>query len=298
MTDLRLREATGSPVGQLFARSDQAAALSWGNAPSQFAVSEEFRRTLAVDDVETWVDCSLLQHPFFKVFLDGMQVPVRLVASPRSVAGQSVNGFIDSEKTRDIFAQGGTLMLCNMHEWHPPCRDLCRTLTGLLVAEVKATAFYSPAGCQGLLTHRDDAHVFVAQLDGEKRWSVFDLPSNPRARRIGTVDQAECGPEQVVNLRPGDGLYLPPYAAHHARAQPTSSSLHLSIHVREPRGRDVVDTAIDAVMTTEMQRAELSGNAAARAATVADILTFVAQRLTQLDPADVVAVIEDRVTGK
>ncbi|MGW4350764.1 JmjC domain-containing protein [Nocardia sp. NPDC004582] len=261
-------------------------------------MSEEFRRALAVDDVETWVDCSLLQHPFFKVFLDGMQVPARLVASPRSVAGQSVNGFIDSDKTRGVFAEGGTLMLCNMHEWHAPCRDLCRALTELLVAEVKATAFYSPAGCQGLLTHRDDAHVFVAQLHGEKRWSVFDVPSDPRSRRVGTVDLAECGQEQVVTLRPGDGLYLPPYAPHHARAQPAASSLHLSVHVREPRGRDVVDTAIDKVLTAEMQRAELSGDAAARAADVRDILAFVAQRLTQLDPAKVVAAIEQQVTGK
>jgi ribosomal protein L16 Arg81 hydroxylase len=289
------REATG--VERLFATTERAAALSWGAEPFLFTASEPFSHALRVDDVEGWLDCSLLQHPFFKVFLDGQQVPARLVASPRSVAGQTVTGMIDGEKTRSIFTQGGTLMLCNMHEWHPPCRELCRSLTETLVAEVKATAFYSPPGCQGLHNHRDDAHVFVAQLGGKKQWSVFDVPSDPRSRRIGHVDPSECGRATEVTLGPGDGLYLPPYAAHHARALPGSSSLHLSIHVREPRARDVVDTAIDEVLTAEEQRAEITGDAISRAAQVGHLLALVAQRLTELDPTDLVAAIERRMTG-
>lgn len=307
MTYARLRETAGMyeveterrpGAAQLFANTEQAASLSWGNAPLQFAVSEMFRRTLDVGVVQGWLDCSLLQHPFFKVFLDGKQVPVRLVASPRSVAGQSVTGLIDGDKMRSVFAQGGTLMLCNMHEWHAHCRDLCKSLAETLIAEVKATAFYSPAGCQGLVTHRDDAHVFVAQLSGEKRWSVFDVPSGSQSRRTGSVDPTECGQQKVVTLGIGDGLYLPPYAAHHACALPSSSSLHLSIHVREPRTRDVVDLAIDQVLTAETQRAEIAGNAAARAAQVGEILKSVADRLTDLDPAEVVAAIEKRVIGR
>ena len=239
--------------------------------------------------------CSTLS---FKMFLDGRQVPVRLLASPRTVAGQSVNGMIDADKVRGVFAEGGTLMLCNMHEWHAPCRDLCRSLAETLGAEVKATAFYSPAGCRGLDTHRDDAHVFVAQLSGSKRWSVFDVPSDPRARRIGRVERAELGRETVVTLESGDGLYLPPYAAHHAQAMPSSSSLHLSVHIREPRAREVVDAAIDEVLPPALQRAELSGDAAARAAQVGDILQSVGRRLLELDPAVLVAAIERRITGR
>jgi ribosomal protein L16 Arg81 hydroxylase len=297
-TGLVEADAKGPPFAQLFATTNQAVALSWGAEPMQFAVSEEFRRTLDIDDVEGWLDCSLLQHPFFKVLLADQQVPIRLVASPRSVAGQSVTGMIDGEKFREVFAQGGTLMLCNMHEWHAPCRELSRSLTKALVAEVKATAFYSPPGCRGLATHRDDAHVFVAQLDGEKQWSIFDRPADGQSRRIGAVEATACGQERVVTLSPGDGLYLPPFVAHHARALPSSSSLHMSIHVREPRGRDVVDVAIDEVLTAEMQQAEISGTAGERAAQVGGVLKRVAERLTELDPAAVVAAIERRMTSR
>jgi ribosomal protein L16 Arg81 hydroxylase len=304
VTYASLRETTGSAeteidgpafAQQLFATKEQAAALPWGAAPLQFTVSEQVRQTLNVDQVEGWLDCSLLQHPFFKVFLADKQVPVRLVASPRSVAGQMVTGLIDGEKFRGVFAQGGTLMLCNMHEWHAPCRDLCRSLSERVVAEVKATAFYSPPGCRGLATHRDDAHVFVAQLSGGKRWSVYDVPSDLQSRRIGRVEPAECGRERVVVLQPGDGLYLPPYAAHHAYALPSSGSLHLSIHLREPRARDVVDIAIDEVLALEAQRAEVSGNVAERVAQVGEILKLLAERLTELDPRQLVAAIDRRV---
>jgi ribosomal protein L16 Arg81 hydroxylase len=290
-----LRETTGAE--HLFATAAQAAALAWGDAPLQFTVSETFRRTLGVDDIEGWLDCSLLHHPFFKVFLADQQVPIRFVASPRTVGGQVVTGYIDGEKTRSAFAEGATLMLCNMHEWHAPCRQLCRSLAETLVADVRATAFYSPAGCRGLPTHRDDAHVFVAQLSGEKRWSVFDLPSDPRSRRVGRAEPGDCGHERLIGLRPGDGLYLPPYAAHHAYALPTSNSLHLSIAVREPVGRDVVDIAMNEILAEEAQRAEISGNTAARAAQVGDILRSMAERLIGLDPAELVAAIEKRVTG-
>jgi hypothetical protein len=291
-----LLKTTGAE--RLFATEQQAAGLPWGIASMRFDLSERFRYALAVDDVEGWLDCSLLQHPFFKMFLDGQQVPVRLLASPRSVAGQSVNGMMDGHKVRNVFADGGTLMLCNMHEWHAPCRELCRSLTETLVAEVKATAFYSPAGCQGLDTHRDDAHVFVGQLSGAKRWSVFDAPSDPRFRQIGSVSVADCGAETTLTLREGDGLYLPPYAPHRACSVSSASSLHLSIHVREPRARDVVDDAIDRVMSAQLQRAEVGGDAAERAAQIGDILRSVGGRLLELDPAELVEAIEQRINGR
>ena len=275
--------------GELFKSSDQAGSLEWGRAAMEFAAAKKFRRSLDVDVVEGWLDCSLLQHPFLKVFLDGRQVPVRLFASPRSVKGQAVPGFVDAAKTRGMFADGATLMFCNLHEWHAPCRDLCRSLTEKLAAEVKATAFHSPPGCQGLNTHRDDAHVFIAQIAGKKQWSVFDVASDPGARRNGAVDPEVCGDARVVTLGPGDGLYLPPYAAHHAQALPSSSSLHLSIAVREPVTRDVIDIAINQVLSADAQRVELCGDAVAREARVREILKLLADRLIELDPREVVA---------
>lgn len=289
------REVIGAQ--RLFATAEQAAAVSWGIAPMRYSVSEPVMDALSVDEVEDWLECSLLQHPFFKMFLDGRQVPVRLLASPRFVAGQAVNGMIDADKVRGVFAEGGTLMLCNMHEWHAPCRDLCRSLAEALGAEVKATAFYSPAGCRGLDTHCDDAHVFVAQLSGSKRWSVFDVPSDPRSRRIGRVPADGCGAETTLTLRAGEGLYLPPYAPHHACAVPRASSLHLSIHVREPRARDVVDDAIDRVMSAQLQCTEISGDAGQRADQIAEILRSVGRRLLELEPAEVAEAVERRLTG-
>ena len=287
-------ELDGAGCAELFKNAEQATSLQWGCAPARFAASKTFRRAIGVDVIEGWLDCSLLQHPFLKVFLDGRQLPAPVFASTRFVAGQTVTGFVDALKTRAAFAEGATLMFCNLHEWHAPCRDLCRSLTESLLAEVKATAFYSPAGCQGLGTHRDDAHVFVAQIAGQKQWSVCDVATDPNSRRHGPVDARVCGPAQVITLGPGDGLYLPPYAAHHATALPSSDSLHLSIAVREPVSRDAVDVAVSQVLSAAAQRVELAGDAGARATQVRALLKSLAEELIDLDPDEVVAALAAR----
>lgn len=60
----------------------------------------------------------------------------------------------------------------------------------------------------------------------------------------------------------------------------------------------MVDDAIDRVMSAPMQRAEITGDAAARADQVADILQSVGRRLVELDPATLVAAIERRIAGR
>ena len=105
-------ELDGAVCAELFKNAEQATSLQWGCAPATFAASKTFRRAIGVDVIEGWLDCSLLQHPFLKVFLDGRQLPAPALASTRSVAGQTVTGFVDALKTRAAFAEGATLMFC------------------------------------------------------------------------------------------------------------------------------------------------------------------------------------------
>ena len=84
-------------------------------------------------------------------------------------------------------------MLYKMIEW-PRHAVTCRSLAETLVAEVKATAFYSPAGCQGLDTHRDDAHVFVAQL-ARPRAGRYSMARQVRGFDDRRAAAADCGAE-------------------------------------------------------------------------------------------------------
>lgn len=76
------REVIGAQ--RLFATAEQAAAVSWGIAAMRYCVSEPVMDALSVDEVEGWLECSLLQHPFFQ------DVP-RRAASSGSPAGITEN---------------------------------------------------------------------------------------------------------------------------------------------------------------------------------------------------------------
>lgn len=107
--------------------------------------------------------------------------------------------------------------------------------------------YYSPDG-QGFNWHYDSQHVFVLQLEGDKRWQFtngiafsdppFNLPlevlHQPDAvdalARLGirvTVPSEASTHEEV--LRSGDVLYLPPGTWHRAFARGRSFALSLTL---------------------------------------------------------------------
>jgi uncharacterized RmlC-like cupin family protein len=206
----------GKRLAPLFHRPARARALAWGRAPLAFAPSRALRRLIAAAEVDGWLDCSLLHHPFFSMVRGGKPLLLSQVSSSRTVAGQTAPGCIDGKKVRRWMERGATLMVGNLHEWHAPSQRFCRTLAGGSSWKVGAAVFWTAAGSRGLRPHFDDAHVFVAQIAGAKRWSLYD-------RRRGV--------ESVVELRPGDGLYVPEGFVHGTEAL-AEASLHVSVTFR------------------------------------------------------------------
>lgn len=113
--------------------------------------------------------------------------------------------------------------------------------------DVLVNAYYSPDG-QGFNWHYDSQHVFILQLEGEKRWQFsngtaldgppFGLPlelvHQPGAAealsQLGlrlTVPSDASTLEEV--LAPGDVLYLPPGTWHRAFARGRSFALSLTL---------------------------------------------------------------------
>ncbi|MFE7801970.1 JmjC domain-containing protein [Nocardia sp. NPDC057440] len=56
----------------------------------------------------------------------------------------------------------------------PRIQDLCRCLGRQISARFQVNAYLTPRSSQGFATHCDTHDVFVLQIAGTKRWSVFD----------------------------------------------------------------------------------------------------------------------------
>ena len=96
-----------------------------------------------------------------------------------------------------------------------------------------ANVYLTPPGSQGFAPHYDDIEAFVLQLEGKKRWRLYDprsadevLPRNSSAN-FEQSDLGECILDAV--LEPGDLLYFPRGVIHQAVTQDENHSLHVTV---------------------------------------------------------------------
>jgi ribosomal protein L16 Arg81 hydroxylase len=147
-------------------------------------------------------------------------------------------------KALDAFHEGSTIFLGSLHQRWAPVAKLCRDVEVELCHLVGATAVLSPKGAQGLSSHYDAADVFVIQLEGEKKWQIFQpLCHLPLEGRALSDAELEGVPAQVVHLRQGDVMYVPRGLPHYAFTS-EHNSLHLSLYVNAIRWKDLLQQAL------------------------------------------------------
>ncbi|WP_349357921.1 JmjC domain-containing protein [Stappia sp.] len=111
----------------------------------------------------------------------------------------------------DRLAEGCTLILNGMDTMSVPVARAARAIEAEFGGKVAANGFLTPTEQQGFLAHFDTHDVFILQLEGTKRWPLFDQRIElPIDRQIHLIDQASVGaPSAVFDLEPGDLLYVP-----------------------------------------------------------------------------------------
>ena len=124
-----------------------------------------------------------------------------------------------------------------------PLDQLARALEMLLHQPVTTSAFWSRGGMRAPV-HFDDHDLLVVQLRGEKRWYISRKPSelNNAWRGIPGAPQ-ELGPHEIVDVRPGDVLYLPRGTLHSVDS--ASPSLHVAVGFTPLTVREALIAAID-----------------------------------------------------
>jgi hypothetical protein len=139
----------------------------------------------------------------------------------------------------DRLADGCTLILNGMDTMSVPVARAARAIEAEFGGKVAANGFLTPADQQGFLAHFDTHDVFILQLEGGKRWPLFDQRLElPIDRQIHLIDQASVGePTAVFDLEPGDLLYVPRGLVHGPHTL-EGHSLHLTMGFRPMRWVD------------------------------------------------------------
>ena len=140
-------------------------------------------------------------------------------------------------------ALGWTVRIPEVRSLTPGLALFIRALEVVLHQPVEAAVFWSRGDGQAQV-HYDEYDIIVIQLVGSKRWFInTDPPPLPNPWRGVAEGPPALDPHRVVEVGPGDLLYLPCGTAH--RVDALSDSIHLSIGFRPLTLREAVIAALD-----------------------------------------------------
>lgn len=162
-----------------------------------------------------------------------------VIASGTGSRGQEfhdMRNVMDAKAVTEAIQSGASLRLFNIHRRFPEVDAARRSLAGIFGAYCFVNGYLTPCDRQGFNPHYDAHEVFILQVSGRKRWTVFhsqpDDPALPLRHQKFDSARHRAGEEiETFNVGPGDVLYIPRGRFHAARALDDVGSFHLTFGV-------------------------------------------------------------------
>jgi hypothetical protein len=159
----------------------------------------------------------------------------------------SLTDITDSEifrqRIEQFHARNYSVRFPELRPLSPALDRLARAFEVVFHQPVTASAFWSRGGMRAPV-HSDDHDLIVLQLRGTKRWYVSNKPSELNntwktiPKHAATLDS-----HAVIDLMPGDRLYLPRGTLH--TVDSNEESVHLSIGFTPLTVREALIAAVD-----------------------------------------------------
>jgi hypothetical protein len=146
----------------------------------------------------------------------------------------------------DAFRNGKSIIVELRRLW-PQVDRLTRSFEQSFQRGASAELYLTPPHAQAFDVHFDLVDVFMLQLGGSKRWSVYepvtDTPSPARLEDSNCADMVG-NPKWVFEVRAGDLLYIP-YGFPHQGLTSDESSLHITFGVKRLHMHDLLKAILD-----------------------------------------------------
>lgn len=139
---------------------------------------------------------------------------------------------LDVAKVYQLFGEGATITLAFLDTVNPALAYFCRSLESEFSCPFQTNVYLTPARAQGAKPHYDTHDVFVLQVTGSKRWTIYGTPVElPLTGQDFDASIHELGDVTLeFELNAGDIAYIPRGIAHDARSG-ESISLHITAGV-------------------------------------------------------------------
>jgi ribosomal protein L16 Arg81 hydroxylase len=182
-----------------------------------------------------------LEPPRLRLTRDGKSVASstylrHILSGRRSVP---IPRLLPVELTAEL-RRGATLVLDAVDELYEPLEELAEGLERSFHEHIQINAYAGWRTSRGFDLHWDDHDVFILQVAGRKRWSIYGMTrASPLMRDVLTAQKPTGAPLWEGTLEDGDLLYIPRGWWHVARPldEPT---LHLTVGIHNRTGLDLL----------------------------------------------------------
>ena len=155
---------------------------------------------------------------------------------------------IDVAKLYQLFVDGSTIILQQLHKRVPSLTAFCRAMEQDFNVPFQTNIYLTPGNAQGFRTHYDTHDVFVLQITGSKHWKIYEMPvALPFRGQPFDSSLHEPGATTLeFDLHAGDTVYIPRGIMHDARSR-DEVSLHITVGILAYTWTDLLLEALSAV---------------------------------------------------
>ena len=197
-----------------------------------------------------------LDYPRLRLMRDGKSLPVnsylRHVSGARS---RTPIARLQPVKFTQHLREGATLVLDAVEELSAPLEELAAGLEQFFHERIQINAYAGWHTSRGFDLHWDDHDVFILQVTGRKRWSVYGI-TTPHPLAGDSNPKPTGAPVWEATLEDGDFLYIP-RGWWHVAIPLDEPTLHLTIGVHNRTGIDLLQWLTQQMRASEVFRQDL-----------------------------------------
>jgi ribosomal protein L16 Arg81 hydroxylase len=170
-----------------------------------------YESLITTADLENIISRSDARYPAIRLAKGGGYFAPEVYTHNVKHGDESFLGVPDVKRIAEEYRRGATVALPAIHRTWPALGSLCDQLQTEFGHPAHANVYITPGNAAGFTPHYDIHEVFVLQIAGRKRWSIYaPVIELPHRSQLFTP-QAYSGqaPIAEVELTSGDLLYLP-----------------------------------------------------------------------------------------
>jgi len=225
-----------------------------------------YESLLTAADLEGIISHSDARYPAIRLAKGGNYYPPEAYTRNIKHGDESFVGVPDVKRINEEYAQGATIALPGMQRTWPALAGLCNRLQAHFDHPAHANVYITPGNAAGFTPHYDIHEVFVLQIAGRKRWSIYAPVVELPHRSQPFTPQAYAGqaPIAQITLDDGDLLYLP-RGFLHSTTTSDSFSAHVTIGITVYTWVDVLSEYLKTAIAPPDLRKALPPGFASRA---------------------------------